>query len=125
MFLRAIDYGTNVVGGSVYISIGSRNTATDSLKARILKRRAHKYSSIYFEFNRGIDFSQHLDRPVFKTVADAVKETGANASLLFIPPPLAAAGIEEAIASEIPLVVCITEVSSRGRGGGRGSRLYG
>ena len=51
----------------------------------------------------------HIDLPVFNTVADAVQSTGANASVIYVPPPYAADAVLEAAAAGIKVIVCITE----------------
>src|SRR5258708_28671962 len=53
--------------------------------------------------------AKHESVPMFNTVSDAVRETGADASIIFVPPPYAADAILEAIDAGVPLVICITE----------------
>jgi succinyl-CoA synthetase alpha subunit len=51
----------------------------------------------------------HIGLPVYDTVAEAVRQTGADASVIYVPPPFAADSILEAIDAEVPLIICITE----------------
>ena len=52
---------------------------------------------------------KHLDLPVFDTVEEAIKDTGANATMIYVPAKFCASAIFEAIESKIELIVCITE----------------
>src|SRR6185503_6964719 len=53
--------------------------------------------------------TKHLEKPVFNTVADAVKNTGADVSIIFVPPAFAADAVMEAAEAGIKVIVCITE----------------
>ncbi len=73
-------------------------------------RLSHEYAPRFVGgVTPGKGGSTHLGLPVFDTVKDARKNTGANASMIFVPPPYAADAILEAIDAEIETIVCITE----------------
>ena len=80
---QAIAYGTKMVGGVTPGKGGQTWEAGEAAKGATL--------------------------PIFDTVAEAREKTGADASVIYVPPPFAADSILEAIAAEIPLVICITE----------------
>jgi succinyl-CoA synthetase alpha subunit len=76
--------------------------------------------------------NKHLEKPVFNSVADAVKQTGANVSIIFVPPAFAADAIMEATDANIGLIVCITEgipvqdmIKAKAFMAGSNSRLIG
>jgi len=94
-----VDKGTKLLVQGITGSEGSFHT-----------RRCIEYGTkVVAGVTPGKGGSNHLGVPVFNTIEKAMAETGANASLMFVPPAFAADGILEAADAGIPLVVCITE----------------
>jgi succinyl-CoA synthetase alpha subunit len=91
---KAIAYGTQIVGAVHPSRAGSSEVFEGETDHSGVEGRADTY---------------RLDVPVFATVRDAVAETGADASVVYVPPPFAADAIMEAAESGIGLVICITE----------------
>jgi len=127
MFSRAVQYATN---SSTKTPVQHRGYATSSQAPYVLVNKNTKVICQGFTGRQGTFHSEqaiaygtkmvggvspgkggktHLNLPVFNTVKEAKSATGADASVIYVPPPGAAAAILEAVEAEIPLVVCITE----------------
>lgn len=91
---KSVAYGTNVVGAVHPSKAGTVETLSGETDHSGVPGRGDTYS---------------VDIPVFATVREAVDATGANASVIFVPPPFAADAIMEAADAGLPLIVCITE----------------
>jgi succinyl-CoA synthetase alpha subunit len=91
---KSIAYGTNVVAAVHPSRAGETETFAGDTDHSGVPGRPERYE---------------VTLPIYATVRDAVKETGANASVVFVPPPFAADAIMEAAEAGVPLIVCITE----------------
>jgi succinyl-CoA synthetase alpha subunit len=91
---KAIAYGTNMVGAVHPSRAGQTETFTGETDHSGVEGRADSYS---------------VDVPIYSSVAEAVDSTGANATVLYVPPPFAADAIMEAGDAGVPLIICITE----------------
>jgi len=91
---KAIAYGTNMVG----VVHPSRAGQTEVFEGDVDRSGVPGRGTIY-----------HVELPIFRTVAEAVEATGANASVVYVPPPFAADAIMEAADAGVPLIVCVTE----------------
>ena len=91
---KAIAYGTNMVGAVHPSRAGQIEIFEGETDHSGMEGRADTYS---------------VEVPIFRTVAEAVAETGADASVIYVPPPFAADAIMEAADAGVPLIVCVTE----------------
>ena len=96
-----------------YSSISPRacsSRASPAARARFTRKQAQAYgTNVVGGVTPGKGGTTHEGWPVFDTVADAVQETGANASVIFVPPPGGADAVMEAADAGLALAVCITE----------------